>query len=211
MPPTLGQRLRHARESRQLALMDVAHQTRIPVARIKDLEEDNYTSFGSLTYAKSFLKAYSEMLSVNADEVLSHLQAPSLGGSRDYRYLVEDHGMWVNENSSRPAMIPAQKSSMRAPRSLLLFGLIGSFILIASVGLLLGNHYLQKGAHITADGSAENAETMAKNQLNNEEMDDPFEVSLVQITSILSGAAEPANAPRAVPVFDTPPRPEIVR
>ena len=194
MPPTLGQRLKHAREARQLALMDVAHQTRIPVSRIKDLEDDNYTSFGSLTYAKSFLKAYSELLSVNADEVLSHLHTPTLGGSRDYRYLVEDHGLWIDDDSNRPAMMPSRKS-VRAPRSLLVAAGVSLFFLVAGVSILWANHYLQKTPNVQEDS-------------------DDFEVTRLQITSEPVASNTPATiptVPRAVPVFDTPPRPEIVQ
>jgi len=210
MPPTLGQRLKHAREARHLTLMDVAHQTRIPVSRIKDLEEDNYTSFGSLTYAKSFLKSYSELLSVKADEVLSHLHPPTLGGSRDYRYLVEDHGLWIDENSNRPAMMPSQKS-VRAPRSLLVAVGVALFFLVAGVSILWANHYLQKSPHAQADEIAASTETIPKIVSGEQPVADEFEVTKVKISSDPDAIKDPATAPRAIPVFDTPPRPEIVQ
>jgi cytoskeletal protein RodZ len=210
MPPTLGQRLKHAREARQLALMDVAHQTRIPVSRIKDLEDDNYTSFGSLTYAKSFLKAYSELLSVNANEVLSHLHTPTLGGSRDYRYLVEDHGLWIDDDSNRPAMMPSRKS-VRAPRSLLVAAGVSLFFLVAGVSILWANHYLQKTPNVQADAITARNETILKKVSGEEPLSDEFEVTTVQITSDQASSNDPATVPRAVPVFDTPPRPEIIR
>lgn len=107
MPPTLGQRLKHAREKRGLNLADIAHATKIPVPRLQDLEDNNLTSFGSLTYAKSFLRTYADLLQVNADEVLGQLHQPPLGGMRDYKYLVESHGPWVDDKREQPALTPA--------------------------------------------------------------------------------------------------------
>jgi cytoskeletal protein RodZ len=101
MPPTLGQRLKHAREKRGLTLRDVEHVTRISVARLQDLEDDKLNTFGGLTYAKSFLRAYAAMLDVNADEVLVQLKPPPLGGMRDYRYLVESQGPWISQRRER--------------------------------------------------------------------------------------------------------------
>ncbi|MFZ4764489.1 MAG: helix-turn-helix domain-containing protein [Roseimicrobium sp.] len=107
MPPTLGQKLKHARETRRLALGDIAHQTKIPVARLQDLEADNLTSFGSLTYAKSFLRTYADFLNVNADEAIGHLHPPPLGGPRDYKYLTDNHGPWVSDRDEHRAMTPS--------------------------------------------------------------------------------------------------------
>src|SRR5689334_17793772 len=99
MPPTLGQRLKHAREARGLSLRDVEHTTRIPVARLQDLEEDRLNTFGGMAYAKSFLRSYSTMLEVDAGEVLNQLKPPPLGGTRDYRYLVETQGPWLTDRN----------------------------------------------------------------------------------------------------------------
>src|ERR1700712_2785384 len=99
MTITLGHRLRLARESKGLSLQDIAHQTRIPVPRLRDLEEDTYTTFGSLTYARTFLKDYSHLMGVDAHEVLEEMHAPPLGGAQDYRYLVQTYGTWTRNGS----------------------------------------------------------------------------------------------------------------
>jgi transcriptional regulator with XRE-family HTH domain len=133
MPPTLGQRLRHAREERGLKIEDISHKTRIAVPRLRELEEGNVNGCGSITYARSFLKIYSNFLKVDASEVLERMHPPPLGGSRDYRYLTEDMGHWVDD-SRTPAMVPPhpRKASGRS------FGwaaIVGLLILGLGVGL----------------------------------------------------------------------------
>ena len=73
MPPSLGQKLKQAREQLGLSLADVAHKTRIPVPRLHDLEEDNYNTFGSLTYARAFLQTYAGFVGVDANSVTDHM------------------------------------------------------------------------------------------------------------------------------------------
>jgi cytoskeleton protein RodZ len=88
MPPTLGQRLKHARDQRGLSLRDVEHATRIPVARLQDLEADRLNGLGGMTYARSFLRTYAALMEVHADDVLAKNNPPPLGVVRYYRYLV---------------------------------------------------------------------------------------------------------------------------
>lgn len=109
MPPTLGQRLKRAREKRGLTLVEISHSTKVPVPRLQDLEDDNLTRFGSLTYARSFLRSYADFLQVNAEEALSRMQAPPLGGARDYKYLLENHGPWIDDKDERTAMAPVTR------------------------------------------------------------------------------------------------------
>jgi cytoskeletal protein RodZ len=77
--------------------MDAAHETRIPVQRLQHLEAENYASFGSMTYARSFLKLYSDFLGVDASGMLDELPSAVLGGPQDYRHLVESFGPWLRE------------------------------------------------------------------------------------------------------------------
>ncbi len=117
MVTTLGQRLRAAREKRGLSLEDAAHFTRIPAVRLRNLETDNYASFGSMTYARSFLKLYSRYLSVDASEILDDLPPARLGGRRDYRYLIEQFGPWIPEKRGPFAQLPAWSFRNRGARS----------------------------------------------------------------------------------------------
>lgn len=117
MVTSLGQRLRAARETRGLTLEDAAHFTRIPAERLRHLEADNYAAFGSMTYARSFLKLYSRYLRVDASEILDDLPPARLGGRRDYRYLVEQFGPWVPEKRGPLAQLPAWTFRDRGYRS----------------------------------------------------------------------------------------------
>lgn len=146
MPPTLGQRLKHAREKRGLSLLDLAHTTRVPLARLQDLEDDKLNSFGGMAYAKSFLRSYAALLEVPADDVLNQMQPPPLGGIRDYRYLVETHGPWVTEKSERRHIANAHptlaegKSFLFAALVCLIFGLL------VGGGVLANAYFTSKSA-----------------------------------------------------------------
>ena len=102
LPPTptaFGRRLIHARETRGLSLADAAHETRIRARELRWLEEGNIAAFGCMTYARSFVRAYSTFLQIDATTYLRSLPARgALGGSRDYRYLTESHGAWLREH-----------------------------------------------------------------------------------------------------------------
>ena len=135
MPPSLGQRLKQAREKRELSLADVAHATRIPAQRLDDLESDNYTAFGSLTYARSFLQTYADFLGVDAHAITAQMIQAPLGGARDYRYLVESLGPWVPDRPDRRLMNPVRSSPpSRSPvAGLVIIGLL----LLAVAGVLV--------------------------------------------------------------------------
>ncbi|MCW0217266.1 MAG: helix-turn-helix domain-containing protein [Prosthecobacter sp.] len=95
MDSLTGSQLRLARTLRGLSLQDAAHETRIPVQRLEWLEQDNFAAFGSLTYARAFLKIYSTYLGVDANAVLEILPTSRLRHSRDRRYLMAQKDTWV--------------------------------------------------------------------------------------------------------------------
>lgn len=141
MPALLGQHLKAARELRGLSLSDASHETRIPTGRLTLLEQDNYAAFGSMTYARAFLRQYSDYLEVDAREVLEELPGAVLGGPRDYRYLTENHGPWV-----RPRGLSFSQNSSRAAqpsRTPMLAGL-ATFVL-ALIGSGIWGHYALSG------------------------------------------------------------------
>jgi cytoskeletal protein RodZ len=136
---TLGQRLRASRESRGLSLADAAHETRIPAQRLRNLEEDNFPAFGSLTYARSFLKLYSDFLEVDASETLDDLPTAVFGGPVDYRYLTESFGPWVRtparERLSEPMTTGVRQIKSPLPAALAVFicvlvatGMFGKYV-----------------------------------------------------------------------------------
>ena len=75
MTESLGQRLRRARESRQLTLRQATESTRIRIHLLEALEADNYTAMTSAAQARGFLKIYTEFLGVDLEDALRTLQA----------------------------------------------------------------------------------------------------------------------------------------
>ena len=139
MTPTLGQRLQQAREHRGLSLPDVAHQTRIPVHRLRELEEDNYNSLGSVTYAKGHLRAYAELLGIEAGEVIEQMKAPPLGGVRNYRYLVENYGPLKAVSQTEH---PLDRTTVASSKSPIVTATISAFFVMLVGGVLLANAFL---------------------------------------------------------------------
>lgn len=131
----IGQNLKAAREQRGLSLLDVAHLTRIPAARLHFLEQDNYAAFGSMTYARSFLRCYSEFLNVDVTEILHDLPGGMLGGPRDYRYLTENHGTWVPPRNARLGQLSRPNIKGRVRRSPVPAGIFIFVLVLIGTGI----------------------------------------------------------------------------
>lgn len=222
MSPTLGQRLRQAREKKGLSLADVAHQTRIPAPRLKDMEDDNFNALGGMTYARSFVQTYSGLLDVNADFVLEQMQPPPLGGKRDYRYLVENYGSWVSNWGDFSAPPAKSMTKKRSPAAVLA---IASLVLLIGMGVLLGQAWLGDRKNSTASSARSKtpagpstegvftAQTPANNQsgspIGTHETARPSsspEIILPgkPVTDANQSRAAHAAPPKALPVEDVP-------
>lgn len=140
MVSLIGSRLRTAREQRGLSLLDAAHETRIPVQRLDWLEHDNYAAFGSLTYARAFLRIYSEFLYVDASEMLHELPAARLAGSHNYRYLTDNFGPWVIADRRLERQLRDAARQKKATRSPVPAG-IAMFAAVL-IGLGLWGHHM---------------------------------------------------------------------
>lgn len=210
MPPTLGQRLKNAREKRGWSLLDLSHDTRIPLARLQDLEEDRLNSFGGMAYAKSFLKTYAALLEVPADDVLNQIQPPPLGGVRDYRYLVETHGPWVTEKSERrhtshalPAL-PEGRSFLFAALVCLAFGLL------VGGGVLANAYFTSKTAAASApagtDASGTTAASTTGTVVRPDHVGEESEFNVFGVSLTVAPAVEKPSIvpPKAQPVKDGP-------
>lgn len=224
MPPTLGQRLKHAREKRGLTLRDIEHTSKIPVARLQDLEDDRLNTFGGMTYAKSFLRSYAALLEVNADEVLSHLQTPPLGGVRDYRYLVESHGPWISERTDHaPQHMAAPHATFAEGKSFLFAALVCvAFALLIGGGVLANAYFGTKNSPSDPGHERGGAAYKADSALQNNAEEYEFSVfgvnfSLVPDQALTSSVDAPL--PKAIPVPEgmlapqapSPPKAEAVR
>jgi len=140
MTATFGQMLIAARTKRGLSIEDAAHETRIPVQRLRFLESGNIAAFGSLTYARSFLRQYSDFLEVDATTMLEELPEGTLGGERDYRYLTQSQGPWLRERARGAERVTAPEASRVRTIKSPLPAAIAVFVFVLAGTAMWGNH-----------------------------------------------------------------------
>ncbi len=128
MPSTLGQKLKQAREQQGLSLADVSHKTRIPIAKLQDMETDDYDTFGSPTYARCFLQTYAGFVGVDANSVTDHINPAPLGGLRDCHYLTESHGRWIGMKPDR-SLMPDPRPVRSSKASIFVAAVIGAVLI----------------------------------------------------------------------------------
>jgi cytoskeleton protein RodZ len=79
--PTVGERLRTAREERGLSLEDVAAQTRIPQRHLVAIENADWDSLPAPTYTIGFAKSYASAVGLERSEIGNQLRE-EMGGQR---------------------------------------------------------------------------------------------------------------------------------
>ena len=81
VPPTVGERLRAAREKKKLTLEDVAAQTRIPQRHLSSIETAEWDSLPAPTYTIGFAKNYAGIVGLDRTEIGDQLRE-EMGGQR---------------------------------------------------------------------------------------------------------------------------------
>src|SRR3954452_22718778 len=79
--PTVGERLRAAREEKGLSLDDIAAQTRIPRRHLESIEKADWEALPAPTYTTGFAKSYASAVGLDRTEVGEQLRA-EMGGQR---------------------------------------------------------------------------------------------------------------------------------
>jgi cytoskeleton protein RodZ len=79
--PTVGERLRAAREKTGLSLEDIAAQTRIPQRHLEAIEASEWDKLPAPTYTTGFAKSYASAVGLDRTEIGEQLRA-ELGGQR---------------------------------------------------------------------------------------------------------------------------------
>jgi len=79
--PTVGERLRAAREEKGLNLEDIAAQTRIPQRHLEAIESSEWDKLPATTYTTGFAKSYASAVGLDRTEIGEQLRA-ELGGQR---------------------------------------------------------------------------------------------------------------------------------
>lgn len=197
----LCEKLRTAREARGLSLADVAHVTRIPVTRLSLLEEGNYAAFGSMTYARSFIRTYSRYLDVDAQSVIEGLPQPVLGGSTDYRHLTQSYGPWINQRGPQlPGHVKPGRRGSPAFTALVLTLILGTGLAVyASVYVVPG--LVRKGQSGANTSTASAPVMLAKPLTPDVQMAQTSELMQMQTPTMFVDALHP-SVPyrRATPV-----------
>lgn len=79
--PTVGERLRAAREEKGVSLDDVAAQTRIPLRHLASIETADWDSLPAPTYTVGFAKSYASAVGLDRGEIGDQLRE-EMGGQR---------------------------------------------------------------------------------------------------------------------------------
>lgn len=75
MTDSLGARLRHERERRQIGLRSIAEATKIGLGLLEGLERDDVSRWPSGIFRKSFVRSYAEAIGVDPDAVVREFVA----------------------------------------------------------------------------------------------------------------------------------------
>ena len=79
--PTVGERLRAAREEKKLSLEDIAAQTRIPRRHLESIEAADWDNLPAPTYTVGFAKSYASAVGLDRVEIGEQLRE-EMGGQR---------------------------------------------------------------------------------------------------------------------------------
>lgn len=79
--PTVGERLRAAREEKKLSLEDVAAQTRIPQRHLESIEIADWEKLPAPTYTVGFAKSYASAVGLDRTDIGDQLRE-EMGGQR---------------------------------------------------------------------------------------------------------------------------------
>jgi cytoskeletal protein RodZ len=128
MVNSVGKKLQQSRMSKQLSIEEAARVTRIRPDKLLDLEEDNYSNFPSMSYAKGFLLLYARFLGVDVREFAESIHAPNPVSSDDYEYLNAAAESPPPPPSRRPYYFAARREHTILPVIVFAF-LIGAVVL----------------------------------------------------------------------------------
>jgi cytoskeletal protein RodZ len=108
MVENAGRKLQQTRLRKQISIEDAARATRMRPDKIIDLENDNYTNFPNVAYAKGFLLIYAKFLGVDVSEYAETLESANPVAIDDYAYLNApiEHRSTVHYAPQKNSLIP---------------------------------------------------------------------------------------------------------
>src|SRR4249919_1186788 len=102
----LGKKLQDARLARNLTLDEAGRMTKIRPARLQEIENEDFSEFSSLAYAKGFLLIYGKFLNVDVSPYLEAFETSDSITVDGYQYLQDN-----------PAPKPSRPVVSRRPRA----------------------------------------------------------------------------------------------
>src|SRR5438270_848937 len=120
----LGKKLQEARLARGLTLEEAGRMTKIRPAQLQEIENEDFSQFPSLTYAKGFLLIYGKFLDVDVSPYLEAFETSESLTTDGYAYLQEAPEPEVRraepvnpkDAAEIPTVTPSPKRSPRPPR-----------------------------------------------------------------------------------------------
>jgi cytoskeleton protein RodZ len=130
----LGTKLKEARLARGLTLDEAGRLTKIRPGRLEEIENEDFSQFASLAYAKGFLLIYGKFLDVDVTPYMEAFETSEHVTTDGYAYLQADA---PEPEPSRPVTI-RRRSSNGGRRSLMplvigILVLVIGFILLKSI------------------------------------------------------------------------------
>jgi cytoskeletal protein RodZ len=102
----LGKKLQEARLARNLTLEEAARMTKIRPGRLQEIENEDFSEFASLAYAKGFLLIYGKFLDVDVSPYLEAFETSESVTVDGYSYLQEHPA----PKPSRPVVVRKHSS-----------------------------------------------------------------------------------------------------
>jgi cytoskeletal protein RodZ len=119
--PTVGERLKAAREKKKMTLEDIAAQTRIPQRHLESIENGDWENLPAPTYTIGFAKSYATSVGLDRDEIGDQLRE-EMGGQRFA--------------SSQSEVIEAADPARTMPKWLVISAVVAVIALIVIMSLL---------------------------------------------------------------------------
>ena len=179
VPPTVGERLRAAREQKKLSLEDVAAQTRIPQRHLASIESAEWDSLPAPTYTIGFAKNYAGVVGLDRAEIGDQLRE-EMGGQRF-------------ATTSADVFEPADPRRTM-PRSLVIGAVIAAVLLIALILAVRSTVFPVAVSEVPAGEERYPLTRLGQALLGDYLL--PFEIVSVLLLVVMIGAAYLAKARR---------------
>ncbi len=127
----LGKKLQEARLARNLTLEEAGRMTKIRPGRLEEIENEDFSQFASLAYAKGFLLIYGKFLDVDVTPYLESFETSEHVTVDGYAYLQDNPA----PAPSRPVVIRRQSSGRGSllPFAIGVVVLVGGFMAMKAI------------------------------------------------------------------------------